>query len=128
MNDSLFIATFDPLYVNAPDACSLCIAQPPAFSYEYCIEQNDGKRDYIKGFCRTACSAGLQKLAGREAQEWAEGGGPTGSRRDGCNGSAEAEAGYLWECKGALKRARGGTNCDVNADGRGHPSLQRWSL
>ena len=32
MNDSLFFATFDPLYVNAPDACNLCIAQPPAFS------------------------------------------------------------------------------------------------
>jgi len=73
MNDSLFFATFDPLYVNAPDACNLCIAQPPAFSYEYCIEQNDGKRHYIKGFCCTACSAGLlQKLAGREAQEWAD--------------------------------------------------------
>ena len=73
MNDSLFFATFDPLYVNAPDACSLCIAQPPAFTYEYCIEQNDGQRHYIKGFCCTACSAGLlQKLARREAQEWAE--------------------------------------------------------
>ena len=73
MNDSLFFATFDPLYINAPDACSLCIAQPPAFSYEYCVEQTDGKRHYIKGFCCTACATGLlQKLAGREAREWAE--------------------------------------------------------
>jgi len=73
MNDSLFFATFDPLYINAPDACSLCIAQPPAFTYEYCIEQNDGQRHYVKGFCCTSCSAGLlQKLARREAQEWAQ--------------------------------------------------------
>jgi hypothetical protein len=73
MNDSIFFATFDPLYINAPDACSLCIAQPPAFNYEYCVEQSDGKRHYIKGFCCTACAAGLlKKLAGREAEEWAE--------------------------------------------------------
>lgn len=73
MNDSLFFATFDPLYINAPDACGLCIAQPPAFSYEYCVEQHDGKRHYIKGFCCMACATGLlQKLAGREAREWAE--------------------------------------------------------
>jgi len=73
MNDSIFFATFDPLYINAPEACSLCIAQPPAFNYEYCIEQSDGHRHYIKGFRCTACAAGLlQKLAGREAQEWAE--------------------------------------------------------
>src|ERR1700746_3455623 len=73
MNDSLFFATFDPLYINAPDACSICIARPPAFSYEYCVEQNDGKRNYIKGFCCTACAAGLlQKLAGQEAREWAD--------------------------------------------------------
>ena len=46
MNDSIFFATFDPLYINAPEACSLCIAQPPAFNYEYCIEQSDGHRHY----------------------------------------------------------------------------------
>jgi hypothetical protein len=50
MNDSLFFATFDPLYTNAPETCSLCIAQPPAFNYEYCVEQQDGHRHYIKGF------------------------------------------------------------------------------
>jgi hypothetical protein len=73
MNDSIFFATFDPLYINAPDACSLCITQPPAFSYEYCVEHGDGKRHYIKGFCCTACAVGLlKKLAGREAEEWAQ--------------------------------------------------------
>jgi hypothetical protein len=34
MNDSIFFATFDPLYINAPQSCSLCITQPPAFNYE----------------------------------------------------------------------------------------------
>jgi hypothetical protein len=73
MNDSIFFATFDPLYINAPDACGLCIAQPPAFNYEYCIEQSDGKRHYIKGFCCIGCASGLlKKLAGREAEEWAQ--------------------------------------------------------
>jgi len=73
MNDSIFFATFDPLYINAPEACGLCIAQPPAFNYEYCVEQNDGKRHSIKGFCCTGCAGGLlQKLAGREAREWAD--------------------------------------------------------
>jgi hypothetical protein len=73
MNDSLFFATFDPLYINAPETCNLCIAEPPAFTYEYCIEQHDGKRHYIKGYCCANCAAGLMKrLAGREAQEWAE--------------------------------------------------------
>jgi hypothetical protein len=72
MNDSIFFATFDPLYINAPQSCSLCITQPPAFNYEYC-EQTDGTRHSIKGFCCTACATGLlKKLAGKEAQEWAE--------------------------------------------------------
>lgn len=73
MNDSLFFATFDPLYVNAPETCTLCLTEAPAFNYEYCIEQNDGKRHYIKGYCCANCAAGLmKKLAGREAEEWAE--------------------------------------------------------
>lgn len=73
MNDSLFFATFDPLYINAPETCPLCLGQPPAFSYEYCIEQNDGTRNYIKGYCCTACSTGLLgRLAGNEAREWEE--------------------------------------------------------
>jgi hypothetical protein len=71
MNDSLFFATFDPLYINAPETCPLCFVQPPAFSYEYCIEQEDGKRNYNKGYCCITCSGTLlHRLAGREAKEW----------------------------------------------------------
>lgn len=71
MNDSIFFATFDPLYVNAPDGCALCITQPPIFSYEYCIEQESGERQYLKGFCCAACAANLlKKLATTEAGEW----------------------------------------------------------
>ena len=107
MNDSLFFATFDPLYVNAPDACSLCIAQPPAFTYEYCIEQHDGKRHYIKGFCCTACASGLmKKLAGREAQEWAEEEAELEAEHRGCHGPAKTEAGHFRQCARALKRRR----------------------
>ena len=73
MNDSVFFATFDPLYVNAPDACALCIAQPPLFTYEYCVEDEEGKREYLKGFCCSQCAQVLLKrLASSEAQEWAE--------------------------------------------------------
>ena len=72
MYDSLFFATFDPVYVNAPDICDICISQPPIFNYEYCIEENDGKREYIKGFCCEPCAEGfLKRLQGREAREWA---------------------------------------------------------
>ena len=60
MNDSIFFATFDPLYINAPESCSLCITQPPAFNYEY-GEQTDGTRHYIKGFCCPACATGSSK-------------------------------------------------------------------
>jgi hypothetical protein len=71
MNDSVFFATFDPLYINAPDACSLCVAQPPSFTYEYCIEEENGQRQYIKGFCCAKCSQDLlKKLATTEAKEW----------------------------------------------------------
>jgi hypothetical protein len=73
MNDSVFLATFDPLFINAPEACNLCLAQPPMFQYEYCVEQSGGERHYIKGFCCSPCAAGLlKKLEGKEAQEWAE--------------------------------------------------------
>jgi hypothetical protein len=73
MNDSVFFATFDPLFVNAPEACSLCITQPPVFNYEYCIEREDGHRHYIKGYCCGLCAGGLiKKLEGTEAREWAQ--------------------------------------------------------
>jgi len=72
MYDSLFFATFDPVYVNAPDICDVCIKQPPMFNYEYCIEEPGGQRQYIKGFCCAACAEGLlKKLKTREATEWA---------------------------------------------------------
>jgi len=66
MNDSVFFATFDPRYINAPDACSLCIAQPPAFNYEYCVEQTDGKRHYIKGFWLYRMCGWSSKETGRQ--------------------------------------------------------------
>jgi len=73
MNDSIFFANLRSAVHQRTRSCSLCIAQPPAFNYEYCVEQTDGKRHYIKGFCCTACAAGLlKKLAGREAEEWAQ--------------------------------------------------------
>jgi hypothetical protein len=73
MNDSVFFATFDPLFVNAPDGCSLCITQPPIFSYEYCIEEENGHRQYLKGFCCAACASDLlKKLAKTEATDWAQ--------------------------------------------------------
>ena len=73
MNDSVFFATFDPLFINAPEACSLCLGPPPIYNYEYCIEREGGERHYIKGYCCGACAAGLlKKLEGKEAQEWAE--------------------------------------------------------
>jgi len=73
MNDSVFFATFDPLFINAPEVCSLCLGPPPAFNYEYCIELDDGNRHYIRGYCCAQCATGLlKKLQGKEAQEWEE--------------------------------------------------------
>jgi|SRR5579862_5721232 hypothetical protein len=73
MDDSLFFATFDPLFVNAPETCTLCIVRPPAFNYEYAIEEGSGQRTYQKGFCCSACAMDLmRKLAAREASEWKE--------------------------------------------------------
>jgi hypothetical protein len=71
MMDSVFFATFDPLLTNAPDACTLCLTQPPAFSYEYCNENDDGERRYLNGFCCSICAPGLlKKLANAEASQW----------------------------------------------------------
>jgi hypothetical protein len=73
MNDSVFFATFDPLFINAPEACNLCLGPPPIYNYEYCIEREGGERHYIKGYCCGPCAAGLlKKLEGKEAQEWEE--------------------------------------------------------
>jgi hypothetical protein len=71
MDDSLFFATFDPLFINAPEACTLCIVRPPAFSYEYALQQESGQRTYQKGFCCSKCARDLvRKLESREASEW----------------------------------------------------------
>ena len=71
MTDSVFFATFDPLLSNAPDACTICLVQPPAFSYEYCIENEDGERKYLNGFTCSGCATGLlKKLANAEASQW----------------------------------------------------------
>jgi hypothetical protein len=73
MNDSVFFATFDPLFINAPEACELCIGQPPVFTYEYSNGEESGERQYLKGFCCPACAVRLlKKLENREAQDWAE--------------------------------------------------------
>jgi len=72
MNDSVFFGTFDPLCVDAPDVCNLCIAQPPTYEYESCIEGENG-RQVQKGFCCASCARALLKnLEGKEAKEWAE--------------------------------------------------------
>ncbi|HTM86644.1 MAG TPA: hypothetical protein VL155_00490 [Terriglobales bacterium] len=73
MNDSLFFASFDPLFCEAPDACELCGASLPIFQYEYCTQNQNNERQYLKGFCCDACAAQLlQKLKHSEAREWAE--------------------------------------------------------
>ena len=73
MNDSVFFGTFDPLCVDAPDVCNLCVAQPPTYEYETCLEGEDGKREVKKGFCCASCARALLKsLEGREAKEWAD--------------------------------------------------------
>jgi len=73
MNDSVFFGTFDPLCVDAPDVCNLCIAQPPTYEFETCLEGGGGEREVKKGFCCASCARALLKnLEGREASEWAE--------------------------------------------------------
>jgi len=72
MTDSLFFATFDPLFINAPEACTMCVLQPPILNYEYATEDDNG-RTYLKGFCCASCAAELlRKLKDTEAQEWEE--------------------------------------------------------
>jgi hypothetical protein len=74
MNDSVFFATFDPLFINAPETCGVCLSSPPIFNYEYAKQQNETtETQYLKGFCCQKCAAGLlKKLATTEAEEWAE--------------------------------------------------------
>ena len=74
MSDTVFFATFDPLFVNAPETCGLCLTNPPLFNYEYAKQGDEsGETEYLKGFCCQNCAAGLLKrLASTEAKEWAE--------------------------------------------------------
>ena len=73
MNDSVFFATFDPLFINAPEACGLCLTNPPIFNYEYSKQEENNQTQYLKGFCCSACAMDLlKKLSSTEAEEWAE--------------------------------------------------------
>ena len=73
MNDSVFFASFNPLFCEAPDTCELCGVNLPIFQYEYCTQNQNRERQYLKGFCCAACAAQLlQKLKRSEAREWAE--------------------------------------------------------
>ncbi|HKU20912.1 MAG TPA: hypothetical protein VJQ50_07850 [Terriglobales bacterium] len=73
MNDSVFFASFNPLFCEAPDTCELCGVNLPIFQYEYCAQNQNRERQYLKGFCCAACAAQLlQKLKRSEAREWAE--------------------------------------------------------
>ena len=73
MNDSVFFGTFDPLCVDAPDVCSVCIAQPPTYEFETCLQGENGEREIKKGFCCAKCARGmLRTLEIRESDEWAE--------------------------------------------------------
>jgi len=73
MNDSVFFGTFDPLCVDAPDVCNVCVAQPPAYEFETCMPGESGGREIKKGFCCAACARGmLRNLEMLESEEWAE--------------------------------------------------------
>ena len=74
MNDSVFFATFDPLFLNAPEACNVCLSEPPVFTYEYSSQEpGEQERQYLKGFCCPECARQLLKrLEQREARDWEE--------------------------------------------------------
>jgi len=73
MNDSVFFATFDPLFINAPETCSICLTSPPIFNYEYAQQEEHGQTQYLKGYCCSRCAGDLLKrLANTEAAEWAD--------------------------------------------------------
>ena len=71
MMDSLFLAGFDPLH-EVPENCTLCSSQPPIFSFDYRVLDENSKPQELKGFCCASCAAGLlKKLERAESQEWA---------------------------------------------------------
>ena len=72
MRDSVFFATFDPLF-DAPEVCTLCATNPPTFHYEFCSENEEGERKETQGFCCERCSIKLLKsLEATESREWQE--------------------------------------------------------
>jgi hypothetical protein len=73
MNDSVFFATFDPLFCDTPELCPLCGSHPPIFNYEFTTRDPNGERQYVKGFCCGSCAPALvRKLERTESREWAE--------------------------------------------------------
>lgn len=73
MNDSVFFATFDPVFCDAPASCERCGARTPVFQYEYCTKNEKNERQYLKGFCCGACADQiLRQLKAAESREWAE--------------------------------------------------------
>src|SRR6267143_475847 len=90
--------------INAPDAFEPLHRRTTGispFTIEHSIEQSDGKPHPVIGGRSTACAAGvLQKLAGREAQQWAQGGAEAGDTE--WDRSSEAQAGELWRLIEAL--------------------------
>jgi hypothetical protein len=61
MNDSLFFATFDP-HINVPNLQSMH-RRAPAFTYEYCIEQHDGRDTHQRLLLRELCGGLDERLA-----------------------------------------------------------------
>ncbi|HJT88739.1 MAG TPA: hypothetical protein VJ732_12805 [Bryobacteraceae bacterium] len=73
MNDSVFFATFDPVFCDAPATCERCGEGVPVFQYEHCTQNQRKEREYVKGFCCGACAdLILQQLKAAESREWAE--------------------------------------------------------
>lgn len=73
MNDSVFFATFDPVFCDAPASCERCGAGVPVFQYEYCTQNQSKEREYQKGFCCGGCADQiLRQLKAAESHEWAE--------------------------------------------------------
>ncbi|HEU5335681.1 MAG TPA: hypothetical protein VFU27_06940 [Terriglobales bacterium] len=73
MNDSVFFATFDPIFCDAPASCDRCGAGVPVFQYEHCTQNQDKERQYLKGFCCGTCADQiLRQLKAAESREWAE--------------------------------------------------------
>jgi len=70
------------------------------------LNRTDGKRHYIKGFCCTACAAGLlKKLAAREAEEWAQEEAELQADDMDVTDLQKREVGHVWRSIGTLGAA-----------------------